>query len=263
MIMCRIFLLYFFTVVALSLINVIESFESSRTYKIVRRKIERERLCNLSMHFYEDGHGDGIFSRSSPESFDSNNLFMERFKRRLHDVQSHKLKKKFVLPPNPFLEPVGFVKEILSALRYSPSSNEGFRILMRSSTEEFHKTLYKAVSAPLETSEDKVASALLRAVSSSNNQFGILVGYESVRCDLEDFESIFPMDPLDYGDGTCWVECQLRNKGNENKLLVATGWSLQKRSSDGAWLINSIDWQDFRDKFRPGIGREEWDRSYG
>jgi len=59
------------------------------------------------------------------------------------------------------------------------------------------------------------------------------------------------------------LECQLRNV-HDNSLLVATGWQLKRsRRLDGAWLIDRIDWQDFRDLYRPGVGREEWLRSVG
>ena len=38
---------------------------------------------------------------------------------------------------------------------------------------------------------------------------------------------------------------------------------MRRREDDGAWLIDGIDWQDFRDDYRPGIGREEWERICG
>jgi hypothetical protein len=87
-----------------------------------------------------------------------------------------------------------------------------------------------------------------------DNQFAILFGVED-----DDYLLNFTADPLDYEDGTCWIECRIRS-ADKDKLLVVTGWSLERRSSDGAWLINGLDWQDFREKYRPGIGREEWER---
>jgi hypothetical protein len=84
-----------------------------------------------------------------------------------------------------------------------------------------------------------------------------------------DSEWHFDTDPVDYYDGTCWVESRLRSRGGE--LLVVVGWSLQqerlwKEDDDGSmvvWLLDNIDWQDFRDEYRPGIGREEWERICG
>ena len=62
----------------------------------------------------------------------------------------------------------------------------------------------------------------------------------------EDYYTIeFPYDTLDYYDGTAWLECRLRNKETDT-LLVVLGWSMQKRE-DGAWLVDGIDWQDFRE----------------
>ena len=72
----------------------------------------------------------------------------------------------------------------------------------------------------------------------------------------------FPSDTLDYSDGAAWVECRLRDKQSD-ALLVVLGWSMEQRGSDGSWLIDGIDWQDFREKYRPGIGREEWERICG
>ena len=34
-------------------------------------------------------------------------------------------------------------------------------------------------------------------------------------------------------------------------------------NTDDCWLLDGIDWQDFRDEFRPGLGREEWERICG
>jgi hypothetical protein len=89
-----------------------------------------------------------------------------------------------------------------------------------------------------------------------DNQYAIVVG------EAEDFVPTFPSDPLEYPDGTCWLECRFRSK-EDNSLLVTTGWNLQKRKSDGAWLVDGIDWHDFRDEFAPGIGQEEWNRICG
>lgn len=107
----------------------------------------------------------------------------------------------------------------------------------------------------------------------------------------------FPSDPLifehDDNDETndtekcekiidyCWVESRLRSP-KDDELLAVVGWSLQrlhvKQGQQGynsnesdvdaknfahCWFLDGIDWQDFRDEFRPGIGREEWERICG
>ena len=90
----------------------------------------------------------------------------------------------------------------------------------------------------------------------TDTQFGILVGM------AEETIVDFPFDTLDYYDGTAWLECRLRDEKSDT-LFVVLGWSFKQRECDGAWLINGIDWQDFRETFRPGIGREEWERICG
>jgi len=79
----------------------------------------------------------------------------------------------------------------------------------------------------------------------------------------------------------CWVESRLRAP-EDDQLLVVVGWSLQRRVVEHeqqavilnnsncdtsqitpCWFLDGIDWQDFRDEFRPGIGREEWERICG
>ena len=79
----------------------------------------------------------------------------------------------------------------------------------------------------------------------------------------------------------CWVESRLRSPKNDH-LLAVVGWSLQRRrikqhqpgkyidnaytntnELTSCWLLDGVDWQDFREDFRPGIGREEWERICG
>jgi hypothetical protein len=188
-----------------------------------------------------------------------NDLFLERFKRRLHQVKSTIRKEELRRPPNPDLNPTETVTAILDCLRqpHKPTHLFGFQILLQSSTPSFHDLLHRSVGAPLAGVPAKdVCAALEAAFSRPKQQFRILVGQE------EDYYPTFPTDYLDYEDGTCWLECRLRDKRND-KLLVALGWSLERSKVDGSWLIDAIDWQDFRDSYRPGIGREEWDRICG
>lgn len=165
-------------------------------------------------------------------------------------------------PPNAKLDPMEFVEAIINALLHNedPLPDSGFKLLLQCSTEDWISKLYKSIGAPKTANIDVVASALGTAISRPHNQFAILVGDEEENNkygERYDFNISFPNSPLDYYDGTAWVQCALRDK-KDNSLLVMTGWSLEKRN-DGAWLIDSIDWQDFRDEYRPGIGREEWD----
>eukprot|EP00555_Chaetoceros_dichaeta_P012918 CAMPEP_0198263086 /NCGR_PEP_ID=MMETSP1447-20131203/11501_1 /TAXON_ID=420782 /ORGANISM="Chaetoceros dichaeta, Strain CCMP1751" /LENGTH=270 /DNA_ID=CAMNT_0043951563 /DNA_START=261 /DNA_END=1070 /DNA_ORIENTATION=+ len=144
--------------------------------------------------------------------------------------------------------------------------------------------------------QNRVASALGAAMMRPNNQFGILVQAEDAEKYTLTFPNggnegnsnrspsgvSEEVDILDYEDGTCWVVCELRDVVSE-ELLVVLGWELVRSCSnsiynnssvgemecreveekdhetdDGAWLVESLTWQDFRDAYRPGIGREEW-----
>lgn len=119
--------------------------------------------------------------------------------------------------------------------------------------------LRESVGAPVGTKEELIYRALCKAMENSNTQFG-LVAYPDE--DDGQYTMDFPFDTLDYFDGTSWLECRLRDKDTDT-LLVVLGWSFKQRESDGSWLIDGIDWQDFREKFRPGYGREEWERICG
>mmetsp|Transcript_8997 Transcript_8997/g.14870 ORF Transcript_8997/g.14870 Transcript_8997/m.14870 type:complete len:347 (-) Transcript_8997:726-1766(-) len=164
-------------------------------------------------------------------------------------------------PPRNDLDPIELVEEILSALSTPdyPLPDSGLGVLYRSSTREWRAKMRESIGAPKEAECSDIARALANAISRERNQFGILVGAD----DSEKYVASFPSDIVDHNDGFCFLECQLRS-AEDNTLLVATGWQLKRSQRlDGAWLIDRIDWQDFRNLYRPGIGREEWLRSVG
>lgn len=181
----------------------------------------------------------------------------QQLRERLLELKVNMIEEEYRRPPNPELSPQRFVSELLKGLYYNadPLPDSGFRLLLRASTSRWRSALYRSVAAPLSAGEEAVASALGQAIVRPRNQFAIIAG------EAEDYEISFPTDTLDYADGTCWVECRLRD--NCDRLLVVMGWQLEQRKSDGSWLVDNIDWQDFRDEFRPGIGREEWMRICG
>ena len=74
------------------------------------------------------------------------------------------------------------------------------------------------------------------------------------------FTIAFPSDIVDYrDDGTVWLECQLRHV-DTNKLFVIMGMNLI--SDEDSWKILSLDWQDFREPFYPGLSGREWLRAF-
>ena len=139
--------------------------------------------------------------------------------------------------------------------------------------------------------EESMLSAISATMTQDQNQFGILVGEGAP------YRICFPSEPLEYDDdmssltekdiagmendlrpssttsaSTVWIECQLRHY-DTNELLVMMGWQLRvlvhyDKDDDNdnyrkEYQIDRVDWQDFREQFRPGIGREEWVRICG
>ena len=195
--------------------------------------------------------------QSSRDSVDAD---MPQLQERLQKLKINMLEEEMTRPPNAKLGPTQFVNKILQGLLdpYDPVPDAGFRRLLRASTPQWRAKIHHSIGAPADAPEEMVASALGAAISRPNQQFGILVGAE----DSEDYYVSFPTDLVDNLDGTCWLEARLYGT-SDNKLLVIMGWELKQRPSDGAWLIDGMDWQDFRDSYRPGLGREEWERICG
>lgn len=204
--------------------------------------------------------------------------------KRLIAMRAHLYEQKMKLPPNPNLSPTEFVSVILAELRrpdyHMPQL--GFRTLLRSSSEKWKNALINSIGVPegANPSEDQLISALASAMSRPHNQYQILVedsNDASFEINMDDagvhssssnsqsesksYALYFPGDVVDYLDGQCWLETQLRHP-KTGKLLCIIGWSLVQNDRK-EWLVDRIDWQDFRDEFRPGIGREEWMRICG
>lgn len=203
-------------------------------------------------------------SLSYKNSNDDDNNDWQVLNQRLEQMRLDVLEQELQRPPNPQLSATEFVQRLLQCVwdNADPLPEAGFRLLLRTATDEWKAALYASVGAPATANQDVVASALGDAMGRPDNQYAILVGSGGSNNDSDDtrmeYAPCFPTEPLDYFDGTAWVECHLRDK-RDNSLLVSTGWQL-KRNAEGAWMVAGIDWQDFRDQFRPGIGREEWMR---
>jgi hypothetical protein len=211
----------------------------------------RDRNFAASKHFYSnDYYGSAGDYAGGSEADEAWRILKVRLQRLRLDVLETELQR----PPNPQLSACDFVQLLLQCiLEYEdPLPEAGFRLLLRTATEDWKRTLYKSVGAPGHANEEVVASALGGAIARPDNQYALLVG------EAEDYVISFPFEPLDYYDGTAWVECRLRDK-QTNSLLVTTGWEL-RQNKEGAWMVAGLDWHDFRDRYRPGVGREEWMR---
>lgn len=247
---------------------------------ITTRKIQSRNPSNLRY-----GSNDHNNNNNNDAAFDWPVLQARLDEMRLQ-ICEH---ENFHQPPNANLDAYDFVSELLHGLwdHSNPLPDAGMRRLLRSSTPSWREQLYQSVGAPFPTANvDVVASALHEAMARPDNQFALLLEetsthhqqHQTTRTrsrsihhhdreqDAEEevaYRISFPHEALDYGDGTCWLECHLRSANDDDKLLVSTGWELRRRASDNAWLVHRIDWQDFRDAFRPGIGRQEWTRVCG
>jgi len=209
---------------------------------------------------------------------ESDELSLERFRRRRTAVASAIEAELSRRPPSnlvQFADAKAVVTSVLDGLRcpHVPAPYFGYEILYTSSTERWREVLRKRIGAPSKMMEEGlIFRALGTSIERPRNQFAILVRTDmnylaaSDDSDVEflngRYEIEFPQDTLDYYDGTAWLECRLRD-GKSDALLAVLGWSMKRREDDGAWLIDGIDWQDFRDEYRPGIGRVEWERICG
>ena len=229
---------------------------------------QQHRQQQLQQHYQplyysdRDANYEGSGNNNRFDDIESNIL-----RNRLQSLQVKTLDTLACRPPHPSLSPTDFVEVFLQCLweNSDPLPDSGFRLLLAASTKRWREQLYQSVGAPWTADADVVASALGEALARPHNQFAILVGEDDSDNDSvnnkRNYVPIFPSDPLEYADdGTAWVECQLRSV-DDDTLLATTGWQLEKVND--AWLVDDIVWQDFRDEFRPGIGREEWMRICG
>jgi len=235
-------------------------------------------------------------------------LYQERFKRRLQQSSKKQLEALSNLPPHSddprFEDPKNVITSVLEALQtpHIPCPFFGYEVLYGCCTGGWKGVLRRSVGVDFvlqeeheddrtpekreerDEDDEEEKEIFLRALSASmerdNNQFGILVGLgtdhdheplssqtqnnqnDCKNDEADTYALEFPWDTLDYYDGTAWLECRLRH-ARTDQLLVVLGFSLQRREEDGRWLIDKMDWQDFREKYRPGIGREEWERICG
>jgi hypothetical protein len=147
--------------------------------------------------------------------------------------------------------------EFLEALLPTLAGEQGGERLLEASSPSWRTAIFAAVGAPPSAAPSGVAQALQGAMSKPDNQFAILLGH------AEPFVATFPSDVVDYkDDGTAWVECRLRH-AKTDELLVTMGISVvQSSEGNDGWKISSLDWQDFREQFYPGLSGREWLRSF-
>ena len=148
--------------------------------------------------------------------------------------------------PQPDYSPIEVIELILRALQQNdePQPHAGTALLRRFSTSD--------CCLPGEPSAPRLAPQELTAFFASS-QYGLLLEPAAYR-------AAFPSDTVELDDAHAWQEVSLED--DAGNLLAKLGWSLQRRR-DGCWVTEHVSWHDFREGWRPGIGEEEWDRSFG
>ena len=214
---------------------------------------------------------------------EADDLFLERFRRRRRVSRFRRSARRQLLPPDAAISgPEDFVRAVLGGMRVPSSPLSGIcgrgdkdmeegteagedgaaAVLFRCSTGRWRESIRRFVGVGVPPADAGGDGAIVRALGAAlgerDCQFNLLLGTEYV--------ATFPTEAVQEEDGrggeTCWLECRLRDAGTDD-LLAATGWTLRRKEGDGAWLLDHLDWQDFREGFRPGIGREEWERICG
>ena len=236
-------------------------------------------------------------SSSSPSLAPEDALDLIRFQRRQEQLEKQRLaqQQQQPLPPHPSLEPQQVVTAVLQDLRATPHyydfdplrprPHPGVACLWEASTVEWQQTMAAMVglaapttTAPTPTTNNAaddatpiVVAALGRFLARPQQQFAILLGMEDANYQIE-----YPTDVIEWSDDEAWLECRLRSAA-DGELLVVLGWTFHRQpqqpassssssSSDDdsrCWYIHAFDWQDFRNDYRPGMGREEWERICG
>jgi len=149
------------------------------------------------------------------------------------------------LPPNADLDAESFVKAALLALAKpdDPLPDAGYRVLLRSSSKRWREFLCNSIGAPQSSTENDMVRHLSESSAHTHphpqNPYSVLVGVESD----EPYNVGFPSSSIDFKDGSCWLECQITNPIT-TQIIASMMWYLERRVSDGAWLIDWIDWND-------------------
>ena len=144
------------------------------------------------------------------------------------------------------LSPSDVIRLTLHAMQHNPVPvpHSGTALLLRFSTPDL--TL-AGIPRPV----CQLTPAELTA-SFGSSQYNLLLA--------PDMAPEFPSDMISLDGLTAFQEVSLL-AADDSAKLATLGWELCR--VDGCWLTSGISWHDFREGWRPGIGQEEWDRSFG
>ena len=228
---------------------------------------DQHKVSKISHSFRGKARDSFFLLKYSRDDENDEGFDKQTLDERISKIRLQILEDDLRRPPNTSLSPKEFVEAVLEGIFHNedPRPDAGFMLFLRCCTPKWASSVLRAIGAPEDYATcrlEAVASSLGTAMSRPN-QFAILTGEDEKDgpgSNEKSFEILFPGETLDFLDGTAWINVELRDK-TDNSLLVLMGWQLAQRP-DGAWLIDQIDWQDYREKYRPGIGRDEWQGTY-
>ena len=150
--------------------------------------------------------------------------------------------------PTPSLSPGEVILTTLTALQHNdePQPHAGVALMRRFAISSFALTGEPSLADGSRVSPQELSRFFV------NSQYCLLFDKAVVIS--------FPTDTCSFEEGCAWQETVLESPSGT--MLAKLGWNLL-RGDDGCWRTSAISWHDFRDGFRPGIGEEEWDRSFG
>jgi len=155
--------------------------------------------------------------------------------------------------PAPHLEPRDVIVILVCALQRNnhPRPHAGSACLLRFSTEMFR--LAGSPATQNRPAPDQLTNFL------SITQYHLLLDRETTH--------EFPSDCLQLDDEEAFQDIALFSSKDQRVVDAKLGWTLRRQpGADGAsscWLVSDLTWHDFRPRFRPGIGQEEWPRICG
>ena len=176
-------------------------------------------------------------SNNANSMVDRNSFHLQQ---RLNQMRVEIYSQQIQLPPNPNLNPTEFITVVLEQLQKPNMPLSGYRTLIRSSSDEWKNQLRLSIGVPndAEISEETFVIALGEAISRPKNQYEILVQDNEDASGAPVYALYFPGDVVDYQDGKCWVESQLRHP-ESGRLFAILGWSLVVDEYD-AWLVDKL-----------------------
>lgn len=149
------------------------------------------------------------------------------------------------------LDPRDVLVLLIGALQRNnhPQPHSGSACLLRFSTDDF-----RLVGSPARRPSPAQLTNFM-----SMTQYHLLLD--------PDASFDFPSDCLQLDEEEAFQDMNLYTTDDQETVDAKLGWTLRREvGAEGkaaCWLVSDLTWHDFRPRFRPGIGQEEWPRICG